>query len=37
MKYYNTNIENFKLRETNKEGVGLILSFIKEINKLASE
>ncbi|MGL5352650.1 MAG: GNAT family N-acetyltransferase [Clostridium sp.] len=31
MKYYNTNIENFKLRETNKDDVGLILSFIKDI------
>lgn len=31
MKYYNTSIENFKLRETNKEDVNLILSLIKEI------
>lgn len=31
MKYYDTNIENFKLRETTKEDVGLILSLIKEI------
>lgn len=31
MKYYNTNIENFKLRETTKEDISLILSLIKEI------
>ena len=31
MKYYDTNIENFKLRETTKEDVGLILSLIREI------
>ena len=31
MKYYDTNIENFKIRETRKEDVGLILSLIKEI------
>lgn len=31
MKYYETNIANFKLRETRKDDVGLILSFIKEI------
>lgn len=31
MKYYDTNIENFKLRKTTKEDVGLILSLIREI------
>lgn len=31
MKYYSTNIENFKLRETVQEDAGLILSLIKEI------
>lgn len=31
MKYYNTNIEKFKLRETVKEDAGMILSLIKEI------
>lgn len=31
MKYYDTNIKNFKLRETTEKDVGLILSLIKEI------
>lgn len=31
MKYYKTNIENLKLRETTIEDIPLILSLIKEI------
>lgn len=31
MKYYDTNIENLKIRETTEEDCGLILSLIKEI------
>ena len=31
MKYYDTSIDNLKIRETSEEDCGLILSFIKEI------
>ena len=31
MKYYDTNIENLKIRETTEEDCSLILSLIKEI------
>ena len=31
MKYYDTNIENLKIRETNEEDCSLILSLIREI------
>ena len=31
MKYYETNIENFKIRFAGKEDVPLVLSFIKEL------
>ena len=31
MRYYDTSIENLKIRETSEEDCGLILSFIKEI------
>lgn len=31
MRYYDTNIENVKLRETKEEDVALIFSFIKEL------
>ena len=40
MKYYYTNIDNLKIRETSEEDCGLILSFIKEIaeyEKLSDE
>ena len=40
MKYYDTSIENLKIRETSEEDCGLILSFIKEIaeyEKLSDE
>ena len=31
MRYYDTNIRNFKVRETSEEDIPLILSLIKEI------
>ena len=31
MKYYDTSIDNLKIRETSEDDCGLILSFIKEI------
>lgn len=31
MKYYNTNIENLKIRETNETDIPIILALIKEI------
>ena len=31
MRYYDTSIENLKIRETNEEDCELILSLIKEI------
>ena len=31
MRYYDTNIENVKLRETKEEDSALIFSFIKEL------
>lgn len=31
MRYYDTSIENLKIRETSEEDCGLILTFIKEI------
>ena len=40
MKYYDTSIDNLKIRETSEEDCGLILSFIKEIaeyEKLSDE
>jgi len=40
MKYYDTSIENLKIRETSEEDCNLILSFIKEIaeyEKLSDE
>ncbi|MDY4253756.1 MULTISPECIES: GNAT family N-acetyltransferase [unclassified Clostridium] len=40
MKYYDTSIENLKIRETNEEDCNLILSFIKELaeyEKLSDE
>ena len=40
MKYYDTSIDNLKIRETSEDDCGLILSFIKEIaeyEKLSDE